>query len=423
MSYWRWVVVQVTGRLWFWAAIYASGAILTALLAIWLTPFIPDAVSAEMGADSVEDVLSILASSMLSVATFSLATMVSAFAAGATTTTPRAAQMLVEDRTSQNAIASFIGAFLFSLVGIIALRTGLYGASGRLILFAVTLVVVLTVVVTLLKWVDHLSRLGRLDEILDRVERAAFASLSSEFATVRQPRRDVPSTAFPINIRAVGYIQFVNLERLSSIAQKAEGAVSVLRRSGAFVAPGEPVAALSWRPDEETVRGILDCFVVGATRSIEQDPRYGLIVLAEIASRALSPGVNDPGTAIDVLARIVRILVTCEAEAAANEATTGEVHVAPIAVSDIFDDVFTPIARDGAGNVEVATRLQHSLAILSRWPTYRDSARSQSVLALERAAIALTLAHDKEVVEAAAADCLLQSPEPQRHWPPAHPEN
>jgi uncharacterized membrane protein len=138
ISRWEWVVAQFTGRLWFWSAIYGLAAVVTALIAAWLAPLIPDRISAEVGADSVEDLLKIIASSMLAVATFSLSTMVAAFAATTSTATPRAAQLLIEDRTAQNAIATFVGAFLFSLVGIIALRTGLYGSSGRIILFGVT---------------------------------------------------------------------------------------------------------------------------------------------------------------------------------------------------------------------------------------------------------------------------------------------
>jgi hypothetical protein len=51
--------------------------------------------------------------------------------------------------------------------------------------------------------------------------------------------------------------------------------------------------------------------IVGDVRSFDQDPRFGAVVLTEIASRALSPGMNDPGTAIDVIGRAVRLLAIC----------------------------------------------------------------------------------------------------------------
>ncbi len=69
-------------------------------------------------------------------------------------------------------LATFIGSFLFSLVGIIALITGAYGETGRLVLFLVTIGVIILVVVTLLRWIDHLSRLGSVTETTERVEKA-----------------------------------------------------------------------------------------------------------------------------------------------------------------------------------------------------------------------------------------------------------
>ena len=107
------------------------------------------------------------------------------------------------------------------------------------------------------------------------------------------------------------------------------------------------------------------------TRSYDQDPRFGASVLTEIASRALSPAVNDPGTAIDVINRALRVLAVWD-EPVEEDDDDGavlypNVHVPPIRLEDLFDDLFTPIARDGAGIVEVGLRLQKALAILARF--------------------------------------------------------
>jgi uncharacterized membrane protein len=401
----EWIITQLTGRLWFWAALYTVGAIATALVSILLSPLIPEHVSAELGSEAVEDILQILASSMLAVATFSLSTMVSAFAATVATTTPRAGQLLLEDRTAQNAIASFVGAFLFSLVGIIALRAGLYGASGRLILFAVTIVVVLTVVIMLLKWIDHLSRLGRIDVILDRLEESALSALSSEFLLPNTPLQPHFAVTFAVKATEIGYLAFLDLDHLRQLANKAGGHVSVLRRSGSFVETGEPLAILSWNPTDSQKKDLSAIFAIRQNRSVEQDPRYGLILLAEVASRALSPGVNDAGTAIDVLARIVRVLAKSASQhrPATTEPAESSVSLAPITVADVFADVFTPIARDGAGNLEVGLRLQRSLAMLSSIEVYSKSACEHSRLALERSRTKLQLPRDLDLLEKAAA--------------------
>jgi uncharacterized membrane protein len=401
---WQWLVSQLTGRLWFWAVVYAAGGIATAFLAIWLSPLIPESFSVEVGASAVEDILAILASSMLAVATFSLSTMVSAFSASSNSTTPRAAQLLVEDRTAQNAIASFVGAFLYSLVGIIALRTGIYGASGRIILFAVTVVVVLIVVGMLLNWIDHLSRLGRLDEILDKVELAAATALEKE-----PPRLgDGPGVAIEggtaLLSHAIGYIQFADTKRLGELAEAASGRVCVLRRPGAFVDHDDAIAVTSWPPAREDVEALRTCFVIGPNRSLEQDPRYAMIMLAEVASRALSPGVNDPGTAIDVIARIVRVLGGWANGSPREEAAGAfpRVTLPPVLVSDVFDDIFTPVARDGAAILEVAIRLQKALAILAKRDVFLLDATRHAEGAIKRSREALVSVDDVRRLEEAA---------------------
>lgn len=402
MSRREWVLAQFTGRLWFWAALYGIAAVATALMAVWLAPLIPERVSAEIGADAVDDLLKIIASSMLAVATFSLSTMVASFAATTAAATPRAAQVLIEDRTAQNAIATFIGAFLFSLVGIIALRTGLYGSSGRVVLFGVTILVILAVVLTLFRWIDYLSQLGRLGEVINKIEKVASEALQAQFVSPHLgglPWQPPPPDAHPVYAGAVGYIQHLDIVALAKVATKATGSIYVARRPGSFVDAHEPLVWVTWQLKEDEETRLSSAFLIGPQRSFRQDSRFGLIVLSEIASRALSPGVNDPGTAIDVIGRVVRLLSDSIASGPQEkqEEPLSNVYVPAIAVSDIFDDVFTPIARDGAGNIEVNIRLQKALLSLSRLDHdgFHENAQRHARLALKRANAALTLEEDK----------------------------
>ena len=133
-------------------ALFSLLAIATALVAIVAEPYIPRDVPTKIGADAVDNILGIIASSMLAVTTFSLSTMVSAYSAATSNVTPRATRLVMEDSTTQNVLATFVGSFLYSLVAIIALSTGAYGETGRVVLFIVTIVVIALIVVTLLRW-------------------------------------------------------------------------------------------------------------------------------------------------------------------------------------------------------------------------------------------------------------------------------
>jgi len=107
----QWRLLQLVRTLWFRATLFSLLAIATAFIAVVLRPFIPDDISAEVGANSVDNILGVIASSMLAVTIFSLSTMVSAFIAASSNVSPRAIRLLTEDGTVHNALGTFIGAF------------------------------------------------------------------------------------------------------------------------------------------------------------------------------------------------------------------------------------------------------------------------------------------------------------------------
>lgn len=405
MSRWRWLLRRLTRRLWFRAAFFALLAAVTALLSAVAAPFIPYEITASIGAEAVDNILSILASSMLAVTTFSLTTMVSAFSAATSNATPRATRLLIEDRTAQNAISTFLGSFLYAVVGIIALSTGMYGQSGRVILFGVTVLVILWIVVTLVRWMEHLSRLGRVGETTQRIETAARAALRE---AARLPHLGgLPPVAPPASARAVepgriGYVQHIDMGALSGLAEALGVALHVAVRPGTYVHPGRPLLWINTPPDGEQDDRLRAAFTLGEERSYDQDPRFGLIVLSEIGSRALSAAVNDPGTAISVIGAGGRLL----AEWAAADAPSGEacryrnLHAPGLAAEDMFDDFFRPLARDGAGVLEVGIRLQRTLHMLGGAGQGRLAAPAarHAREALERAEAALVLETEKETL-------------------------
>jgi uncharacterized membrane protein len=413
MSRWVWVFRQFSRRIWVRASLFSVAAVMTALVAIVADPYIPYDLPTKIGADAVDNILGIIAASMLTVTTFSLSTMVSAYSASTSNVTPRATKLIMEDTTAQTVLSTFIGSFLFSLVGIIALSTGLYGDQGRVILFAVTILVVIAIVVTLLRWIDHLSRLGRVTETTQRVEAVATSAMQARhkdpyLGGVPLPSdREIPHHAAPIFTSQIGYVQHVDTSTLSRIAEEGAGRIYVLDIPGTFVDPASPLALADGPGLQDKEESIRKCFTIGAVRSFDQDPRFGAVVLTEIASRALSPGINDPGTAIDVIGRAVRLLAIWSDPAETNgEAKYPRVFVPPLALADLFDDLFTPIARDGANTVEVGVRLQKAFRTLSclAGDEFAENALRHSKQALERAEVALAIDADRERLRRLAQD-------------------
>jgi uncharacterized membrane protein len=394
-----WIVRTIVRQLWFRASLISLLAVASALVAFLVAPYLPANLSATIGAEAVDNILTIIASSMLAVTTFSLSTMVQAYSAATSNVTPRATKLMIEDSTSQNVLATFVGSFLFSLVAIITLSMGAYGERGRVVLFVVTILVVLLIVATLLRWIDYLRRLGRVGETTEQVENAAAKALRERH---RHPglggvlaAAGSPGEGRRVMASSIGYVQHVAMPTLEACAEEHGLTVHVLALPGAFVDAGRPLA-IAPGADEETAQRLAEAFTIGRERSFDQDPRFGLSVLAEIASRALSPAVNDPGTAIDVIGRAVRVLSIWSEPREDNEPRFGRIRVPAISADELFDDVFTPIGRDGAALVEVQIRLQKALAAVGSLDVagYLAAAERHADLALKRARLAMSLEED-----------------------------
>jgi uncharacterized membrane protein len=277
--------------------------------------------------------------------------------------------------------------------------------------------VVILVVYALLRWIDQLSGLGRVAETTARVERAATRALCQR---MEQPylggrRLEVDPQAMPgarpLYVGKVGFVQHIDMPALGELTRSEQRSVYICVLPGVFVEPTQPIA-WSIGIDEDFDDRLRSAFVIGAQRTFERDPRFGITVMAEVASRALSPGINDQGTAVDVIGRGVRVLSHLARSTPPDEPKFARVFAPGLSVADLLDDFFTPIARDGAAVVEIGTRLQQALASLGRLgdAAVTVAARRQAELALKRAEAALTLPDDWLRVRQAAVDDGLAEP-------------
>lgn len=388
MNRWKWLAGRLAKRIWFRASIISILSILLALAARGLAPLIPYDLSLKIGAKAVDNILTILASSMLAVATFSIAAMVAAFNGAAQNVTPRAAQLLIEDKTAQNALSTFIGAFLFGIVGIVALSTGFYGAEGRAILFIGTVLMIGWIAITLLRWIGQLTQFGRMADTVCRVESATVEAVCRHRGPILLAGRaalDSQPGWFPVHGEKTGYVTHVDDAKLDSNEMGDQSWIRIASPAGRFVDPRVPLAWTSSPTDKATAERIRQIFTIEDQRQFAHDPRFGTIVLSEIASRALSPAVNDPGSAIAVLGAAQRVAETVIREFGGRPNEEGAV-ACPLSLEEIVEDLVVPIARDGAGLAEVGIRLQTMLGSLAEAaPSARHWLRALADDALQRA--------------------------------------
>ncbi|MGE3262765.1 MAG: DUF2254 domain-containing protein [Bacteriovoracia bacterium] len=390
------------------AGIFCLGAIVAALAAVTFAEYVPDDVASLLGGDAVDKILTILASSMLAVVTFSLSTLIASYSVAASGAPARATAMIMSDRGAQTALSAFLGAFIFSIVSLVALSTGYYGSKGRVILFGITIIVLTGVVWTVIRWIGQLSGLGQLANLIKGVERSTVRVIQAQKKHFAEIEEDTPvAEGELIFCEHTGFLQTLDLTKLTELLDGLDADIWIEVYPGQFMYPGLPMAKISKsiQVNADLVSEIRACFYVGRSRTFEDDPRFGFVVLSEIGSRALSPGINDPGTAVEIISSQLRLLTefhrVCDSQEA--ERLPRNIHLKLITAEDVLDDAFQAIARDGAAMVEVGIALQKALGSLSEYPNFAAPARAMAKRNIEFSLLLMKSKFDRERLLRAAS--------------------
>lgn len=415
----RFLLSRLRERLWIKPLIACILSVAGVLLAHLADTLPLEGSLPEVSQDSVIEMLKIIAASMLGVATFAVASMVSAYASTGQMATARAFPLIVADDVSQNALSTFVGAFIFSIVGITAAMNDYYGRAGRFTLFVLMALVLVIVVLTFVRWVDRIARLGRVGAIISKVEEATAAALGKRCDQPFLGGVPVsgPPAGTPVYPDKSGYLQHVDVTRLQRHAIKCGLRVRLDVLPGAYVGPTRALCHLTPLdhganpPAASVLREFAHAFTIGHHRQFDDDPRFGLLALSEIARRALSPGINDPGTAITVLGTLRRLFedaARARADVDSHEEERGRkaeparcdrVAVPALELDALFDDAFSAIAHDGAGTTEVVLCMLRHLGELGHYgPEMRACAQLHADLVLARAERALDFPRDLRLV-------------------------
>ncbi|MFZ7235482.1 DUF2254 domain-containing protein [Avibacterium gallinarum] len=387
--------------------------ILGALFAVFLALFsalienqaLPIDIMPDISEELLNDILSIMASSMLAVSTFSLSIMVSAFSSASNGATPRATELVMGDNTTRLAISSFISAFVYAVIAKITLGMGYYNEAGRFVLFVGTICVLIYLITTLITWVSALSQLGLLNNTLEKIETASQQALINYWQYPNMGAKSLDKIRFTYAIHAhkTGYLSHINMQNLQDFADKNECEIEIAIQPGKLVYTDMPLAYVNKSIEE--MAQLQENFIIENNRSYAQDPKFGLIVLSEVAQRALSQAVNDPGTAIKVISVLLRLLLDSKAEK--QTVKYDRLAMLNLNEQELVLQPFTPICRDGSAMLEIHIKVQKALAVLrtqSDNQAIREAALKQAKIDLDYALNGLSLENEKAQIQALHQD-------------------
>ncbi len=316
----RFFWARLNANYWFYPALFAILAAALAFGTVWLdrngwAEWLNDVEwVVPVRPKGAADILTVMAGSMIGVAStvFSITIVAVSYASG--TYGPRLLTNFLEDKGNQISLATFIGSFVYALIVLRSVRAedespaASGGAADALPGFApqlsllVAYALMAACVGVLVFFLNHVPSSIRINKVLERIGRRLNELIretypvEDEFSDAREPEGGKPLLAWD-----TGYVQMIDFEDLEEIARGCGCTFSLRVRTGDFIHRDLPLLDLKGCEPDELKDKVRECFTLGPVRTPEQDPQFLIDELVEIGLRALSPGINDPFTAITAL--------------------------------------------------------------------------------------------------------------------------
>ena len=269
--------------------------------------------------DGARTLLSTIATSMITVAgvTFSMTIVAIAFTAGQIG--PRLTTNFMRDRSNQMTLGTFIATFLFCLFVLLAIynanKNGLIETNELVfvpqisLLFAIFLTI--SSITVLIYFIHHIPESINISNIIAQVGEALNCLVNCQFPT--NIGKEITDQIFDLNKATLkkntvvathqGYIRILDGNSLMNIATKNNLVIQLDLRPGSYITEDSPLLTIysSEKIDDSIHKQCIEAFALGHKRNQEQDMLFLVNEMVEIIVRALSPGLNDPFTAMTCL--------------------------------------------------------------------------------------------------------------------------
>jgi uncharacterized membrane protein len=316
-------LTDLRNSFWFVPSVIVLGCAGCAMAAIELDGIVGDDALAHFprlfgaGAEGARELLSAIAGSTITVAGVVFSITIVALSLTAAQYSPRVLRNFMGDRGNQVVLGVFVGIYVYCLLVLRTVRGGEEGfVPGISIVGALALAIV--GVGFLIFFIHHIALSIQVSQIAAHVSRDAIAAVHDVYPPYGL--NDADPQAMHLDLQhwhllaapASGYIQQLDVKGLLDWASTNRRIVRVDKAVGEFVVRGHPMLQVSGEeaPEPKSCEQLIRAFVINTYRDIAQDPEFGIQQLVDIALKALSPGVNDIGTARNVLHYITSVL--CE---------------------------------------------------------------------------------------------------------------
>jgi uncharacterized membrane protein len=364
--------------------------------------------------DALRSLLSLVSGSALTISTVALSVVMIVLNMAGSQGSPRAVPELMADKTVQRALGTFVAVFVFGVSALLATGLQSLDRGRRALLFLLGIAAALLIIRWLVELITHVTNLLKLNRLIERLHDTTRQALDRYLeAGEGQPPAtalvgSAPGDGLPVWPEGPGFVIDVDVPAVCDLALDQGVWIDLLVGPGDFASALEPLARVAGADEEGRAtieRRLRAAIVMSGERDTTRDPRIGIEILAQVAAKALSPGINDPVTALDCLRHLGDIYAVAARlppdRWPPRLYLEGRVRVARMAPADLLEAGLLPIARHGAGDLSVAGAV---LETLQRLAALSDPAWHAAIADLARrsaamADAALTTAFERDHIK------------------------
>lgn len=273
--------------------------------------FLPDIITMDVALS--RSVLTTLAGSLLTITTFTFSTILVILNMYASSFTPRVVENFVNIKITMKVLGIFIGGFFYCITTLIFMQD--FFEHQHLIAGTVAIIYSIVCIVYFVRFVQAvLKNFQGVNLIYDIAEEAKVVianEVEKRSASLSEMIQDEHS-CFPIKSMKSGYLGIIDIDRIASLLKDHEGFIDIKVKIGEFIGEETILAQIHILKNditEENIEKLSDCFILQDKKISIYNYRYNLTKLQEIALRAISPGINDPNTAIHCINKIGVLLL------------------------------------------------------------------------------------------------------------------
>ncbi len=320
------------------------------------------------GGTGARTLLGAVASSTIGVAGTVFSITIAALSLAAGQMGPRLLRNFTRDRGNQLTLGAFLGTFSYALMVLRSVRTHSEGEFVPHLSLSIAILLAFVCVATLVFFVGHMAGRINVDTVIELVSDDVRRAICRLMHAAPQPPPPPPATwlaATPVTDPRRGYLQQLDDTGLAAWAAAHGTALRLMVRPGDYVFPGAAIAVMTPAVDGAAA-AISAATAVGGERVSAGDLEYAIRQLVEVGVRALSPGINDPHTAMSVLDGLGAALCDAASLHLASGVSLREgraVLVVPaILYGALTDTMFHMLRQNAAGSAAV---LIHQLDVLT----------------------------------------------------------